>query len=82
MKEETTTARDSAVEDTALVRAFQRGETAAFDRLVLKHKDKLFNMCYWFLGDYHEANEAAQETFIKVYRSLDRFRLESTFFTC
>ena len=81
MKEETTTARDSAVEDTALVRAFQRGETAAFDRLVLKHKDKLFNMCYWFLGDYHEANEAAQETFIKVYRWLSKFRLESAFFT-
>ena len=64
-----------------MVRAFQGGDRAAFDRLVLKHKDRLFNMCYWFLGDYQEANEAAQDTFIKVYRSLSKFRLESAFFT-
>jgi RNA polymerase sigma-70 factor (ECF subfamily) len=81
MREEITTSTDSTGEDAALVRAFQRGDRAAFDRLVLKHKDKLFNMCYWFLGDYQEANEAAQDTFIKVYRSLNRFRLESAFFT-
>jgi len=64
-----------------MVRAFQGGDKAAFDRLVLKHKDRLFNMCYWFLGDYQEASEAAQDTFIKVYRSLSKFRLESAFFT-
>ena len=69
------------MEDSALVRAFQAGEKAAFDKLVIKHKDKLFNLCYWFLGDYHEANDASQETFLKAYRSLKKFRLESAFFT-
>jgi RNA polymerase sigma-70 factor (ECF subfamily) len=73
--------RGSAREDAVLVRAFQAGDRAAFDQLVLRHKDRLFNLCYWFLGDYQEANDVAQETFIKVYRSLTRFRLESTFFT-
>jgi RNA polymerase sigma-70 factor (ECF subfamily) len=81
MKEKTMTSAGSAKEDSSLVRAFQRGDRAAFDRLVMKHKDKLFNMCYWFLGDYHEANEAAQEIFIKVFRSLNKFRFESAFFT-
>ena len=68
-------------EDAATVRTFQAGAKGAFDELVLKHKDKVFNLCYWFLGDYEEANDSAQETFVKVYRSLDKFRFESTFFT-
>jgi RNA polymerase sigma-70 factor (ECF subfamily) len=68
-------------EDAALIRAFHEGDKAAFDRLVLKHKDGLFNLCYRLLGDYEEANDSAQETFIKVYRSLKKFRLESAFST-
>jgi len=67
--------------DEALVRAFQSGDKAAFDKLVLKHKDKLFNIIYWFLGDYEEANDCAQETFIKLFRSLKKFRFESAFST-
>ena len=71
----------SAREDMTLIRAFQGGDKAAFDELVLKHQHKLYNLCYRFLGDYQEANDSAQETFIKVYRSLKKFRLESAFST-
>jgi len=46
----------SSDRDAAFVRAVQGGDMAAFDQLVIKHKDKLFNMVYWFLGDYQEAN--------------------------
>ena len=67
--------------DAELVRAIQAGNIAAFDQLVLKHKDKLFNLVYWFLGDYQEANDCAQETFIKVFKSLKKFRFESAFST-
>ena len=72
---------DDPGDDTSLVRAFQRGEKAAFDEIVIKHKDRLFNLCYGFLCDYQEANDAAQDIFIKVYRSLKGFRLESAFST-
>jgi RNA polymerase sigma-70 factor (ECF subfamily) len=68
-------------DDGVLVRAFQAGNRAAFDRLVLKHKDKVFNLCYWFLGDYHEANDSAQDAFLRAYQSLMKFRSESTFST-
>ena len=68
-------------EDNDLVRAFCAGERAAFDELVVKHKDRVFNLCYRFLGDYHEANDIAQEIFIIVYRSLKKFRFESAFST-
>ena len=67
--------------DTLLIRAIQAGDMAAFDELVLKHKDRLFNLVYWFLGDYHEANDCAQETFIKVFKSINKFRFESAFST-
>ena len=71
----------AAEDDTVLIRAFQAGDTSSFDKLVLKHKDRLFNLCYRFLGDYHEANDAAQDTFIRAYRSLQDFRFESAFST-
>jgi RNA polymerase sigma-70 factor (ECF subfamily) len=67
--------------DQDLVRAFQAGDKAAFDKLVIKHKDRIFSLCYWFLGDKQEANDSAQETFIKAYQSLRKFRFESAFFT-
>ena len=67
--------------DAALVRSFQAGNKAAFDKLVLKHKDRIFNLCFRFLGDYQEANDSAQEVFVKAYRSLKRFRFESAFGT-
>jgi RNA polymerase sigma-70 factor (ECF subfamily) len=68
-------------EEAILIRAFCEGDKAAFDNLVLKHKDRVFNLCYRLLGDYEEANDSAQETFIKVYGSLKKFRFESAFST-
>jgi RNA polymerase sigma-70 factor (ECF subfamily) len=71
----------SSKEDDELVKSFQTGDKTAFDALVLRHKDKLYNLCYWFLGDGQEANDSAQEVFIKVFRSLKKFRFESAFST-
>ncbi len=81
MNEEIKKQDGSPERDAALVQAIQAGDIAAFDQLVLKHKDKLFNLIYWFLGDYQEANDCAQETFIKVFKSLKKFRFESAFST-
>lgn len=67
--------------DAELVRAFQTGNKQAFDDLVLRHKDKIVNLCYWFFQDYQEANEQAQETFIKVFKALNKFRFEASFST-
>ena len=67
--------------DSRLVRAFQAGESSAFDRIVLRHQTAIFNLCYWVLGDYQEANDMAQVTFMKAYQSLHGFRFESTLST-
>ena len=71
----------SSGEDALLVKAFQKGDKKAFDELVIKHKDRIFNLCYRFLGEYEEANDSAQEAFVKAYGSLNTFRLESAFST-
>ncbi len=71
----------STLEDSALIQAFQAGDSDVFDDLVLRHKDSVFNLCYRFLGDHQEANDSAQEIFIKVYRSLKKFRFKSSFST-
>ena len=81
MNEKAKKAESPSEEDATLVRAFQEGERAAFDKLVLRHQNRLFSLCYWLLGDYEEANDSAQEIFIKVYRSLNRFRFEAAFAT-
>ncbi len=68
-------------EDSDLIGAFQAGEKSAFDDLVRKHQDRIFNLCYWLLGDYQEADDCAQDTFIKIFRNVAKFRFESTFLT-
>jgi RNA polymerase sigma-70 factor, ECF subfamily len=71
----------SSGDDATLIKAFQKGDKEAFDELVIRHKDRIFNLCYRFLGDYEEANDSAQEAFVKAYGSISSFRLESAFST-
>jgi len=78
MNEEIEPQKIRSQEDTVLVKAFQSGGKASFDKLVLRYQDQVFRICYRFLGDYEEANDCAQETFIKVYNSLNAFRFESS----
>jgi RNA polymerase sigma-70 factor (ECF subfamily) len=73
--------KSEAQKDRVLVRAFLAKDKSAFDKLVLKYQNKIFNLGYRLLGDYEEANDCAQEVFIKVYRSLKNFRFDSAFST-
>jgi RNA polymerase sigma-70 factor, ECF subfamily len=67
--------------EAAWIKAFVAGDRSAFDKLVLGHQDRVFNVCYRLLGDYEEASDCAQETFVKVYRALKDFRFGSRFST-
>ena len=81
MNEKTNESCTEQDEDTVSIKSFLAGDKKTFDKLVLKYQDRVFNLCYRFLGDYEEANDSAQETFIKVYNSLKNFRFESAFST-
>ncbi len=57
------------------------GDASAFEALVSRYKDMVYTMCCYLLGDAHEAEDLSQEVFIKVFRSLEGFRHESSFST-
>jgi RNA polymerase sigma-70 factor (ECF subfamily) len=71
----------SQLEDRVLIEDFHAKNVEAFDKLVIKYQDMIFNLCYRLLGDYDESHDCAQETFIKVYRNLNGFKFKSSFST-
>lgn len=69
------------VSDLSLVRRVQRGDKGAFDALVLKYQHKLVKLVTRYVRNPAEAEDIAQEAFIKAYRALPQFRGESAFYT-
>ena len=67
--------------DQALVERVQRGEKRAFDLLVLKYQHKVTSLISRYIHDWSEAQDVAQETFIRAYRALANFRGDSQFYT-
>ncbi|MGR9073803.1 MAG: RNA polymerase sigma factor RpoE [Gammaproteobacteria bacterium] len=67
--------------DQALVQRVQNGEKAAYDHLVRKYQHKIIQLVNRYIKDPVEAQDVAQETFIKAYRALARFRGDSAFYT-
>ena len=67
--------------DEELIGAFQRGDASAFDALVGRYKDQLTNFAFRFLGDFDEADDVVQETFIRVYRKGETYRPVARFST-
>jgi RNA polymerase sigma-70 factor (ECF subfamily) len=60
--------------DTDLVARAAAGDASAFHALVERHRAMVYRMAYQFSGNHHDAEDIAQDVFIKVYRALDRFR--------
>jgi RNA polymerase sigma-70 factor, ECF subfamily len=69
------------VSDLALVRRVQRGDKGAFDALVLKYQHKVVKLVMRYVRNPAEAEDVAQEAFIKAYRALPQFRGDSAFYT-
>lgn len=67
--------------DQELVRKVQQGDKSAFDLLVLKYQHKIIHLVNRYVKDPSEAQDVAQDTFLKAYRALAEFRGESAFYT-
>ena len=67
--------------DQALVKRVQAGDKQAFGLLVTKYQRKLIRLVSRLVRDPAEAEDVAQETFIKAYRALPNFRGDSAFYT-
>jgi RNA polymerase sigma-70 factor (ECF subfamily) len=67
--------------DLGLVQRVQRGERGAYDLLVLKYQHKVVKLVMRYLRNPADAEDVAQEAFIKAYRALPQFRGDSAFYT-
>jgi RNA polymerase sigma-70 factor (ECF subfamily) len=74
----TTTPDDT---DQELVRRVQAGDQSAFNLLVLKYQHRVLKLVGRFVNDPTEAEDVAQEAFLKAYRALASFRGDSAFYT-
>lgn len=73
--------RTSEQLDQELVLRVQQGDKSAFDLLVIKYQHKIIQLVNRYVKDPSEAQDVAQETFIKAYRALGGFRGDSAFYT-
>ncbi len=67
--------------DRELVLRVQRGDKSAFDFLVIKYQHKIIQLVNRYVKDLSEAQDVAQEVFIKAYRAIGSFRGDSAFYT-
>jgi len=65
--------------DIELMLKFQAGDLSAFETLLQKYRKPLINFIYRFLGDATEAEDLAQEVFLKIYNSKDTYKPKSKF---
>ena len=63
--------------DSDLITRAAGGDPTAFQELVERHRSMVYRVAYQFAGNHYDAEDIAQEVFIKVYRSLDRFRQDA-----
>lgn len=74
----TASSQNEALFDAALVRRFKDGDQEAFVEIVQRYREKMLQVAYRFLRNHADAEEIAQDTFIRAHRSLAFFRGDSS----
>jgi RNA polymerase sigma-70 factor (ECF subfamily) len=67
--------------DSEVVRQIQSGDDSAFDELMGRYKRPVVNFVFRMLGNADDADDVAQEVFVRVYQKLDTYRPETKFST-
>ncbi len=67
--------------DADIVIKFKNGDLSIFNGLVRRYQDKIYNLCRYMLGDTGDAQDAAQDVFIKAYKNLGHFKPDASFYT-
>jgi len=67
--------------DEHLVEQFLQGNMSAFEELVIRYEQKVFQLAFRLSGNPDDASDLAQEAFLKVYKSLEQWRGKATFST-
>jgi RNA polymerase sigma-70 factor (ECF subfamily) len=70
-----------ADEDWNIVQRVQEGDVAAFDRLTVKYRNRIYGVVYNLTSNREDAADLTQDAFIKAFQSIQRFQGQSSFFT-
>ena len=68
-------------DDQQLIRSFQAGDESAFEELVRRYQRQVANIIYLTMGDRADIEDLSQEAFLRVYKSLNRFEFDSSFYS-
>ena len=71
----------SRAEEQAIIQRCKDGDVGAFDELVTRFQKRAFNFAYGIAGNYDDANDVAQEAFVRVFNSIQSFRGDANFTT-
>jgi RNA polymerase sigma-70 factor (ECF subfamily) len=71
----------TTIDDQKIIESIVNGDTKAYTELVNRYKDLVYTLAIRMLRNREEAEEVAQDTFIKVFKSLDKFKGDSKFST-
>ncbi|HCJ66418.1 MAG TPA: RNA polymerase subunit sigma-24, partial [Elusimicrobia bacterium] len=69
------------VTDEVLIKRAKNGDNSAFEELMKKYEQKIYNLALRLTGNPDEAGDVLQETFLKAYHSLNKFKGEANFST-
>lgn len=64
-----------------VIRSAIKGDHQAFEQIVYTYEKKVYNIAYQMFGNSHDASDASQEVFIKIYQKLNQFKFDSAFST-
>lgn len=76
-----TTPAESDVSELDLVKQCQAGDSEAFDKLVTRYRTRVFGMIYNMVHNEQDAWDLAQDSFLKAWKSIQRFQGKSSFYT-
>jgi RNA polymerase sigma-70 factor (ECF subfamily) len=68
-------------EESALVRRARRGDLAAYDELIKRYQERIYATIYHMTSNHEDANDLAQDAFIKAFQALKSFKGGSSFYT-
>ena len=71
----------AAVDEELLVRKARRGDLEAYDELVRRHQERIYATIYHMTANHEDANDLAQESFIKAFQALKSFKGGSSYYT-
>jgi RNA polymerase sigma factor (sigma-70 family) len=71
----------SALDEAVLVRKARQGDLPAYDELVKRYQERIYATVYHMTANHEDANDLAQEAFIKAYQALKSFKGGSSFYT-